>query len=248
MCQSRGKLLHYLVVVDGFESDWAIIATLIFLYAECGYMIEVHKVFHSLPSPDLATWSVLIAHCGSMDLTRQLFTSMKQQNLNPNAQLFTNILTACAREGLLEEGVSYFEIMREGDGIGLNLWHFTSVANLLSRTGHTKDAYDLLQALPMPPDEAIWRALLSGCKLHEDVSLGERSFDHGINGIDGNVISKDTLSKEVLLSKQIEKSEVTTNGQVYWEIGRREKSEEQYSIIEELYILKQKNSLIQTLE
>ncbi|KAI5079757.1 hypothetical protein GOP47_0005236 [Adiantum capillus-veneris] len=223
-----GKLIHYLLMINGFESDWAVISTLIYMYAECGYMIEVHKVFHSLPSPDLATWSILIAHCGNMDLARQLLTDMKRQSVNPNAQLYTNILTTCACEGLLEEGEGYFEIMRKGHGIGSNLWHCTSMANLLGRTGHTKEAYDLLQALPMPPDEAIWRALLSGCKLHEDVGLGEHSFDQAINRIDGGVLLQDWQCKEVALSGKFETPRGIVKDQDYWKIGHREKLEEQH--------------------
>ena len=55
------------------------------------------------------------------------------------------------------------------------------MVDLLSRARRLKEAYELLNSMPMEPHASAWVALLGACKLHCDVELGElvaaRLFD-----------------------------------------------------------------------
>lgn len=50
--------------------------------------------------------------------------------------------------------------------------------DLLARSGHLEKAFDVVKKMPIEPDAAIWRALLSGCRTHRNISLGEQILNH----------------------------------------------------------------------
>ena len=47
------------------------------------------------------------------------------------------------------------------------------MVDLLSRSGHIRDAYELIKLIPREPHAGAWGALLGACKLYGDSELGE---------------------------------------------------------------------------
>ena len=47
------------------------------------------------------------------------------------------------------------------------------MVDLLSRARRLKEAYELLNSMPMEPHASAWVALLGACKLHCNIELGE---------------------------------------------------------------------------
>jgi hypothetical protein len=52
--------------------------------------------------------------------------------------------------------------------------HYGCIVDLLGRAGLLHDAFRVVETMPVKADPAIWRALLSACKLHRNVELGEQ--------------------------------------------------------------------------
>ncbi|KAH7301505.1 hypothetical protein KP509_23G030200 [Ceratopteris richardii] len=173
------KLMHHVAIINGLDNDLAIISTLIYVYGECSYKEDAHKLFYSVPIQDIAMWSIFISNFQSVDLVKESLAQMQAQGIEPNAKTFTNVLAAYAREGLLGEVTDFCKVMHEGC-LDSNLLHCTSIANLLCRTGHIEVGYDLLQVIPLPSDQVTWRTLLSGSKFHKDIGLGEYVFEQDL--------------------------------------------------------------------
>lgn len=51
--------------------------------------------------------------------------------------------------------------------------HYACMTDLLSRAGHLKEVYELIESMPVQPDVAVWGALLNGCSMHGNLDLGK---------------------------------------------------------------------------
>ena len=45
--------------------------------------------------------------------------------------------------------------------------------DLLGRAGHLEEADDYIHKMPLEPDISIWMTLLSACRLHGNLVIGE---------------------------------------------------------------------------
>lgn len=101
-----------------------------------------------------------------------LYNRMKQSGVCPNNVTFVGLLTACKNSGLVKEGWELFHQMRD-HGIEPHHQHYSCVVDLLGRAGYLNRAYDFIMSMPIKPGVSVWGALLSGCKIHRQVRLGE---------------------------------------------------------------------------
>ncbi|KAF0893622.1 hypothetical protein E2562_028036 [Oryza meyeriana var. granulata] len=76
--------------------------------------------------------------------------------------------------GLVEEGQHFFKLMQCKYHIVPNIRHYGCMVDLLGRAGYVREAEDLIESMPMPPDVPAWGALLGSCWKHGDNEVGER--------------------------------------------------------------------------
>ncbi|KAJ0041816.1 hypothetical protein Pint_18048 [Pistacia integerrima] len=153
-----------------------VIASLIDMNAKCGNMDRAAELFEAMSNRDLISYCSMIQGLSIHGHGTQavfLFNKMISEGLIPDEVAFTVILTACSHAGLVEEGSHYFESMQSVYSIVPSPDHYACMVDLLSRTGHLKEAYELLNSMPVEPHEGAWGALLGACKLHCDFELGE---------------------------------------------------------------------------
>ncbi|KAK9275877.1 hypothetical protein L1049_023150 [Liquidambar formosana] len=43
----------------------------------------------------------------------------------------------------------------------------------MGRAGMLNEAFELIKSMPMEPNDVLWRSLLSACKVHHDLKIGE---------------------------------------------------------------------------
>ncbi|XP_026457527.1 pentatricopeptide repeat-containing protein At2g22410, mitochondrial-like isoform X1 [Papaver somniferum] len=146
------------------------------MYAKCGNLDEAAKLFNSITKKDLVSWNSMImayATHGYAEKSLNLFEEMKRDGLWPDDITFVGVLSACCHGGLVNQGRSYFEIMREVFRLEPKAEHYVCMIDLLGRVGNLKEAYELIKIMPMKPDEAAWGALLNACRMHKNVELGK---------------------------------------------------------------------------
>jgi pentatricopeptide repeat protein len=47
------------------------------------------------------------------------------------------------------------------------------IANLLARAGRLREAFDLIDRMPLAPDESVWGMVLGACKIHKNLELAK---------------------------------------------------------------------------
>ncbi|XP_017407724.2 putative pentatricopeptide repeat-containing protein At5g37570 isoform X1 [Vigna angularis] len=168
-----------------FQQDH-VIAALLDMNAKCGNMDRASKLFEERPKRDLVLYCSMIQGLsihGRGEQAVNLFNRMLMEGLYPDEVAFTVILTACSHAGLVDEGWNYFQSMKQKYYISPSSDHYACMVDLLSRSGHVRDAYELLKLMP-EPHAGAWGALLGACKLYGDSELGEivanrlLQFDH----------------------------------------------------------------------
>ncbi|XP_057848841.1 pentatricopeptide repeat-containing protein At3g12770 [Cryptomeria japonica] len=177
----RAKCIHGYIFRNGFELNVCVGTALIDMYAKCGSISIARCIFDKLPERDVVSWSAMIAgygmHGHGIDALA-LFSEMQKTGLRPNCITFTSVLYACSHSGLVDEGCKYFNSMSQDYFITPGLDHYACMVDLLGRAGKLEQAHDLIKNMPLEPNSDVWGALLSACRIHGNIQLGERVANH----------------------------------------------------------------------
>jgi pentatricopeptide repeat protein len=171
-----GKEFHNDIVKSGFQSDVFVGNGLVDMYAKCGNIEDAFKVFDEMPSRNVVSWTAMIvgyAMHGYGIEALQLFGKMQNSGMKPNHVTFVGVLSACCNAGLVDDGRWYFDCMSRDYDITPAMKHYCCMVDLLGRAGHLDEARDFINKMPISPDAALWGSLLSACRIHNNIELGE---------------------------------------------------------------------------
>ncbi|KAJ6804878.1 pentatricopeptide repeat-containing protein-like [Iris pallida] len=162
----------------GFAQNTAVINAFIDMYARCGSLAFARELFDGLEARDSITWSSMINACGMHgegEAAIGLFSEMQGAGVEPDDVSFVSVLSACSHAGLVEQGRRVFESMARVHGIEPRLKHFACMVDLLGRSGHLEEAYDMVKGL-LPSDRAcataLLESLLGACRSHSNAQVG----------------------------------------------------------------------------
>ncbi|KAI3711830.1 hypothetical protein L1987_70378 [Smallanthus sonchifolius] len=128
---------------------------------EIGKWVENYAVLNGF-SNNLMVLNALIdmyAKSGSLKEAREIFYKMRERTVVS----WTSMISGCALNGEFEESLTHF----------FRLDHYSSMADLLARGAKINEALDFIKNMPLEPDVGIWSSLLSACKVHHNVEIGE---------------------------------------------------------------------------
>ncbi|XP_010260050.1 PREDICTED: pentatricopeptide repeat-containing protein At5g42450, mitochondrial-like [Nelumbo nucifera] len=171
-----GKSFHACAIKSLGKHDVFVGNSLINFYAKCGSMEDSLLAFDRLAQRSIISWNSLI--CGYAQNGRgkeaiDCFRRMKASGFKPNSVTLLCLLLACNHAGLVDEGYSYFNLVRMEDPSLLRPEHYACVVDLLSRSGRFRQAERFLEELPFDPGVGFWKALLGGCQTHSNTELAE---------------------------------------------------------------------------
>ncbi|KAL6545094.1 hypothetical protein OROHE_010001 [Orobanche hederae] len=182
-----GKWVHSYAESRGLFRDYVQVGNaLLDFYCKCAESERALQIFKDMPRKDVVSWNSVIlglAFNGKGDRGLELFEEMMyyHNGLNPNDATFVGVLACCVHAGLLQRGRDIFASMLINHHIKPKLEHYGCMVDLLCRSGCVKEAYELIQTMPMKPNAAVWGALLSGCRINGEMELGDRAVKELIN-------------------------------------------------------------------
>ncbi|XVF82088.1 hypothetical protein PTKIN_Ptkin16aG0015900 [Pterospermum kingtungense] len=177
----EGQQLHCLAVKLGFDSDAFVTNAAMDMYGKCGEMDDVLRI---LPQPfnrSRLSWNILIsafARHGHFQKARETFNEMLEMGQKPDHVTFVSLLSACNHGGLVDEGLTYFDIMSKDFNVMPGKEHCVCIIDLLGRSGRLVEAESFINQMPVPPDDVVWRSLLASCKIHGNLELGKKAAQH----------------------------------------------------------------------
>lgn len=192
-----GRWIHGYIKRHFITSDLQMSTALVDMYGRCGCIEDAQKVFEEARRKDTFLCSTMIEALsmhGMADEVFTIFNYMRIEGIKPNDITMVGLLKACAHQGLVEEGLRWFNTMEEELGLSPKLEHYGCIVDLIGRAGKLNDAHKLILNMPMQPSPVLWSSLLNACRIHGDVELAEKAGRHLIE------LEPDCCGNYVLLS------------------------------------------------
>lgn len=174
---AKGKEIHAYSIKNDLATGVAVGSALVDMYAKCGCLHMSRKVFDQIPIRNVITWNVIIMAYGMQGNGQDaidLLKMMMVQKVKPNEVTFIAVFAACSHSGMVDEGLRIFYNMQNGYGVEPSSDHYACVVDLLGRAGRVKEAYQLINTMPLDFDKAgAWSSLLGACRIHNNLEIGE---------------------------------------------------------------------------
>ncbi|KAK7292195.1 hypothetical protein RIF29_07966 [Crotalaria pallida] len=152
---------------------------LIHMYGSCGIIDEAYRVFTMMPEKSTVSWTSIITAFAKQGLGKEaldIFNTMLSDGVGvnevrPDEITFLGVLCACSHAGFVDEGRQIFASMNQTWGISPTIQHYGCMVDLLSRAGFLDEARGLIESMHLKPNDAVWGALLGGCRIHKNSEL-----------------------------------------------------------------------------
>ncbi|KAF9599374.1 hypothetical protein IFM89_036860 [Coptis chinensis] len=176
----EGKWIHAYISRNRIVLSSGVIGSaLVDMYSKCGYIEDAYGVFTSFASRrSVADWNSMISGFAIHGLGHralEVFRDMVRMEVEPNEITFIGVLTACSHGGLVQEGQFYFDLMQENYKLVPMIQHYGCMIDLFARAGNLKEALGIIENMPVEPDTLAWKAILSACMKHGDMTVGEHA-------------------------------------------------------------------------
>ncbi|KAI3465397.1 hypothetical protein Pfo_022060 [Paulownia fortunei] len=176
-----GREIHAYALRNRYEEAMLFISNcLIDMYAKSGDVDAARAVFDKMIQKNAVSWTSIMTGYGLHgrgEEALEIFKGMRMAGLPIDGVTFVVVLYACSHSGMIDQGINYFNNMTNDFGVVPEVEHYACLVDLLGRAGRLNEAMKLIKDMPMEPNPIIWVALLSGCRLHGNVELGE----HAVN-------------------------------------------------------------------
>jgi pentatricopeptide repeat protein len=172
-----GKQIHGHVLRNQYTSMMVFVANcLVDMYSKSGDIDAARVVFDNMKQRNAVSWTSLLTGYGMHghgEEALQVFDEMRRAGWEPDGVTLVVVLYACSHTGMIERGMNYFNGMSEEFGIVPGVEHYACMVDLLGRAGCLYEALKLVEGMPMEPNPIVWVALLSACRIHQNVPLAE---------------------------------------------------------------------------
>ncbi|KAK8657701.1 hypothetical protein V6N13_035928 [Hibiscus sabdariffa] len=179
-----GKWIHsYIEETARFRNQKLLVSlnnSLIHMYASGGLIEEAYEVLQHMPERSTVSWTNMIMGLAKHGFAREAISvfecmiSLEERGVKPDEITYIGVLFACSHAGFVKEGLHYFTQMTGQWGIKPRIDHYCCMVDLLSRAGFLDEALNLIETMPVKPNDAVWNALLGGCRIHKNVDLASR--------------------------------------------------------------------------
>ncbi|XP_010269888.1 PREDICTED: pentatricopeptide repeat-containing protein At4g14170 [Nelumbo nucifera] len=172
----HGKSVHGWIIRRCLCLGLSLGNALMDMYVKSAVLSYAHRIFHKMPERDVISWSSMILGYGlngGVQIAFELFDRMVMEGVKPNDVTFLGVLSACAHSGMVSRARTFFNMMEDYKVVP-ELKHYACMVDCLGRAGLLGEAEKFIENMPVEPDEAVMGALLSGCRVHNNVEVGER--------------------------------------------------------------------------
>ncbi|XP_059648532.1 pentatricopeptide repeat-containing protein At3g05340 [Cornus florida] len=141
------KMMHALVLSNGYEQDIAVGNALITSYFRCGCFCSGRRVFDEMLERNVITWTAVISGLAQNQLYEEslkLFAKMRCGSVNPNFLTYLSSLLPCSGLQALKEGHQIHGLVSKL-GIQSDLCIESALMDMYSKCGSMGDALQIFE-------------------------------------------------------------------------------------------------------
>ncbi|KAF7838784.1 pentatricopeptide repeat-containing protein [Senna tora] len=172
-----GKQVHAQVLKNNFDDNEYVGTALVDMYAKCGCMEESYLAFHSLPSPDVFTWTVIITGFAQNDQAERAFkcfSLMQREGVKPNEFTLAGCLSGCSQITAGESG-RQLHSMAIKSGHLPDMFVSSALVDMYAKCGCIEDAETIFKGL-VRHDTVLWNTMICGFSLHGQGEKALKTF------------------------------------------------------------------------
>ncbi|GKU89765.1 hypothetical protein SLEP1_g3860 [Rubroshorea leprosula] len=153
---------------------------LVHMYASCGEIEKAYEVFRKMQKRNTVSWTSMITGFAKQGFAQEALSifewmlSLGGNDIRPDEITFIGVLCACSHAGFVDDGQYFFTQMIQNWGIKPKIEHYGCLVDLLSRAGFLDEALSIIETMPVKPNDAVWGALLGGCRIHKNAELASQ--------------------------------------------------------------------------
>ncbi|KAJ4727404.1 Pentatricopeptide repeat [Melia azedarach] len=165
-CVSQVKEMHGYIIRNGL-SDLVIQNAIVDVYGECGNIGYARRMFESIESKDVVSWTSMISsyvHNGLANEALELFYFMNETNVESDSITLVSVLSAAASLSVLKKGKEIHGfIIRKG--FKLEGSSASSLVDMYARCGALGTAYKVFNSVRIK-DLVLWTSMINANGLH----------------------------------------------------------------------------------
>ncbi|KAK9946716.1 hypothetical protein M0R45_012163 [Rubus argutus] len=172
----QGRQMHALTTKIPSGLDISVFNSILDMYLKCGLTDDAERLFNENPVRNVISWTIMITGYGKHGLGKQamhLFDQMQLEDIEPDGVTYLAVLSACSHSGLIQECQEYFSRLCRDKQIKQTVEHYACMVDLLGRAGRLKEAKNMIHSMLLKPNIGIWQTLLSACRVHGEVKIGQ---------------------------------------------------------------------------
>uniref|UniRef100_A0A7C9DRE0 DYW domain-containing protein n=1 Tax=Opuntia streptacantha TaxID=393608 RepID=A0A7C9DRE0_OPUST len=171
----EGRIVHAHMLNSELKNDISIYNNLILMYAKCGSLVEAQRLFDTMSSKDVVTWTSMIIACSQNDKPKEallLFAQMLHCGLKPNAFSFSSLLRASGAVSGSTHGMNIHACCIKY-GCESNVYVGASLVDMYAKCGLMDEAQSIFDGL-WTKNEVSWNALIAGLARKDE---GEKALN-----------------------------------------------------------------------
>lgn len=176
-----GKQVHGFAIRHELNHEVSFCNALIDMYFKTGSLSSARKVFqHGCNIKDRISWSSMIVGYGLHGRGQEavlLFDEMLQHGIKPDMITAVAVLSACARSGLVDEGIRIYHAILNDYGVKPTLEMCSCMVDLFGRSGQLNRALDFINTMPVEAGPSVWGALMNASALHGNDEMRELAYN-----------------------------------------------------------------------
>jgi pentatricopeptide repeat protein len=171
-----GKWVESYIEKEKVQKNVELCNALIDMFAKCGDVDKALKLFRDMNERTIVSWTSVIVglamHGRGLEAV-SLFKEMIGAGVAPDDVAFIGLLSACSHSGSVENGRKYFDLMIKRFKIVPKIEHYGCMVDMFCRAGLVKEALEFVQKMHIEPNPIVLRTLISACRAHGELKLGE---------------------------------------------------------------------------
>ncbi|KAK4341631.1 hypothetical protein RND71_040132 [Anisodus tanguticus] len=165
-----GKQIHAFSTRRVLNHEVSLCNALIDMYSKSGSLSCARRVFeHDCVTKDAISWSSMISAYslhGNGRVAITLYEKMLQHGIKPDRIAVVGVLSACARSGLVDEGIRIYDLAINDYDLEPTLEMCACIVDMLGKSGQFDRALNFIKTMPMGPGPSIWGALVNAAAIH----------------------------------------------------------------------------------